>query len=202
MVQDLDNFIFANDVIVLVAAGNSLKGVMPTQPYPMHIDDPNWQLGHWAMGYNSMVCGATVGGLSANGVVKSIGWPSPLTRIGPGICDAPVPGFAATGGNCDEKYQFSEGLGVWVCSDTGAWEDHSGTSYAAPMLAREAAFAFQRLQRFCPNDTQPFAVTVKAFLTLTAKRDIPPDTPKPVLDLCERTIGRGYASSDRLQTPR
>ena len=48
LVQDLDNFIFQNDIIVVIAAGNSEKGIPPSTPYPSHFDDPQWALGAWA----------------------------------------------------------------------------------------------------------------------------------------------------------
>jgi hypothetical protein len=102
MLQDLDNFVFANDCLMVVAAGNSLPGVSPNQPYPDHHTDERWALGPWACGYNTLVCGAFVSRLSTNGLVPTLGWPSPFTRIGPGLCDAPVPSFSAEGGNTDD----------------------------------------------------------------------------------------------------
>ena len=53
-VQDLDNFIFAHDVVVAVAAGNSPPGISPQQEYPKHINDPQWLLAHWARSFNSI----------------------------------------------------------------------------------------------------------------------------------------------------
>lgn len=90
-------------------------------------------------------------------------------------------------------------MGVWGCTASGAWEDHPGTSFAAPLLARQAAFAFQSLQAYCPQGAHPFAVTVKAFLALTATRE---DGPPAVRSLADRTIGRGIASAARLTRPR
>ena len=49
--RDLDNFIFARDVLVVVAAGNSPPGILPSSPYPEHFKDPAWQLGSWVMGF-------------------------------------------------------------------------------------------------------------------------------------------------------
>ena len=198
MLQDLDNFVFANDCLMVVAAGNSLPGVSPNQPYPDHHTDERWVLGPWACGYNTLVCGAFVSRLSTNGLVPTLGWPSPFTRIGPGLCDAPVPSFSAEGGNTDDAYRYSPGLGVWGFSATGLPEDHAGSSHAAPILAREAALTLQELQRFCTPGTQPFAVTVRAFLTLTANR---PVSDEAVKTLVERTLGYGQASRQRLITP-
>ncbi len=201
MAQDVDNFIFANDVIVVIAAGNSPNGVLPNDAYPNHFDDPNWQLGHWACCHNAMVCGAYIEGPSG-GIATDTGWPSPFTRVGYGLNDTPVPGYAAGGGNFNGQYQFQNGMGVWVCTDTGRWEDRAGTSYAAPIVSRQAAFALSQLQQYCPSETRPFATTVKAFLTLTANHlHDPDDTPDKVAALIKRTLGYGAVSTTRLVTP-
>ena len=196
--QDLDNFIFANDKLVVVAAGNSDSGVSPAFDYPDHHQDQRWALGPWACGFNTLVCGAFVSRLSANGLVQNVGWPSPFTRIGPGLCSSPVPSFSAEGGNTDSSYGFSHGLGVWGFSANGLPEDKIGTSYAAPILAREAAFTLQRLQDFCEQGSQPFAVTARAFLTLTADA---PVADHQVQALVDRTLGNGKAQAARLTRP-
>jgi hypothetical protein len=200
LLQDLDNFVFRSDVVVIVAAGNSRPGLLPASNYPDHVDDPQWALGSWACGFNTLKCGSYVGRLSPGGLVKNLGWPSPFTRIGPGgVCTAPVPEFSANGGNCTDQYQFAPGLGVWFCNAAGLWEDHVGTSLAAPLLAREVAFAIEDLQRRCEQGARPFGATVKAFLTLTA--DPTTAMPMNVQTLAERTLGRGTAKADRLRTP-
>ena len=198
MLRDLDNFIFFHDCVVVVAAGNSRPGVPPNQLYPDHYDDPRWALGPWACGFNTWVCGSYVSKLSTNGLVETIGWPSPFTRIGPGLCDSPVPSFCAPGGNTDDTYRSRSGHGVLGLSASGLVEDHIGTSQAAPILAREAAFALHELQKFCVPGTQPFAVTARAFLTLTANH---PVQDQRVKTLVERTLGNGQASIQRLLTP-
>jgi hypothetical protein len=78
------------------------------------------------------------------------------------------------------------------------WEDNSGTSFAAPLLARECAFALEVLQKFCERGAQPFGVTVKAFLALIAKT--PVDEPA-VRELAQRTLGRGTATVERIRKP-
>ncbi|HTS13140.1 MAG TPA: S8 family serine peptidase [Candidatus Limnocylindrales bacterium] len=198
LVQDLDNFIFQNDILVVVAAGNSQLGTIPATAYPGHFSAPEWALGPWARSFNSLTCGSLVGRLASGGLVTKPNWPSPFCRVGPGLCQSPKPDFSANGGNCTAQYQYAAGLGVWCISPEGRWEDHLGTSYAAPLLARECAFALQRLQRVCEREAQPFAVTVKAFLALTA---IPPVNEEPVRRLAERTLGRGLATAERLDRP-
>jgi hypothetical protein len=200
LMRDLDNFIFANDVVVVAAAGNSNAGFQPKKPYPDHIDDPGWKLGSWTAGFNALVCGSFVNDLQANGLVHELGWPSPFTRIGPGIAESPVPDFSAPGGNWNATYNFEPGVGVLTMNAQGLWEDQSGTSLAAPILAREAAKALQHLQlNFCQSGSRPFGVTVRAFLTLTAER---PDSDEKIRQLADRTLGYGSASFERLRQPR
>ncbi|MFO0958909.1 MAG: S8 family serine peptidase [Isosphaeraceae bacterium] len=166
--RDLDNFVFANDSIVVVAAGNSPSGSIPNPQYPEHYKDPRWALGPWACGFNTLVCGAFVSRLTTAGLVTEVGWPSPFSRIGPGLCGAPIPSFSAEGGNTDDAYGYAPDLGVWCLSGAGLPEDKIGTSFAAPLLAREAALTLDRLQHQCAPGSRPFAVTARAFLTLTA----------------------------------
>jgi hypothetical protein len=198
LVQDLDNFIFARDAFVVVAAGNVPRGTVPSATYPQHLDEPEWQLGAWPSGFNTATCGALVGALHPDGLVKTVGWPSPFSRVGPGLAGSPVPEHGAPGGNLADDWSWRGSMGVWGCTSSGTWEDHPGTSFAAPLLARQAAFAFQALQAYCPQGARPFAVTVKAFLALTATRA---DAPPAVRALADRTIGRGIASATRLTRP-
>lgn len=199
-VQDLDNFAFRNDVLIVVAAGNSYRGVRPTPDYPSHLDDPRWALGSWACGYNTIKCGSYVGRLSPSGLVDHLGWPSAFTRIGPGISQAPSPDFSANGGNSNPQYDYGPGLGVWAYNEVGRWEDASGTSFAAPLLARQAAFALDALDRYCEQGARPFACTTKAFLALSA---LPPasDVTESVKRLISRTLGYGTASAQSLLRP-
>lgn len=198
LLQDLDNFAFKHDVVVVVAAGNSPPGVVPQPGYPEHIDNPQWALGPWACGFNTLICGSYVPRVSTNSLATVPGWPSPFTRIGPGLCEALMPSFSAPGGNTDAAYNFRPGLGVWCLSASGLAEDHSGTSFAAPLLAREAALALDQMQQYCVSGTQPFAVTIRAFLTLTAT---PPIQDEKVAAVVDRTLGHGQASFSRLVTP-
>lgn len=198
LLQDLDNFVFANDAIVVVAAGNSQPGVVPNPAYPEHFKDKRWALGPWACGFNTLVCGSVVSRVAATGLVQTVGWPSPFSRIGPGLCNAPVPSFCAPGGNTNDAYNTPAGVGVWGYTGSGLAEDRAGTSFAAPLLAREAALTLHELSRFCAPGSQPFAVTARAFLALTA--DAPTENER-VKSLVERTLGHGRANMGRLITP-
>ncbi|MCA9058233.1 MAG: S8 family serine peptidase, partial [Planctomycetaceae bacterium] len=200
LMRDLDNFIFANDVIVVAAAGNSDSGFQPAKPYPDHIDEPGWRLGSWTAGFNVHVCGSFVKDLHPNGLVQRIGWPSPFTRVGPGIANSPVPDFSAPGGNWNSQYNFAPGLGVISMNPQGMWEDRSGTSLAVPILAREAAKTLHHLQQYvCQSGSRPFGVTVRAFLTLTAESST---SDVQVKELAARTLGYGVASVLRLRQPK
>ncbi len=199
LIRDLDLFVFFHDVLVVVAAGNSPPNIVPTTPYPRHLASEGWQLGPWASGFNSIVCGAYAGRIGAGALATSPEWPSPFTRIGPGVANAPVPDFSAPGGNATESYAFSPGLGVWVCSDDGHWEDHPGTSYAAPLLAREIASTLQYLSRHCDGETRPYGVLVKALLALVANR---PELGGDLATLADRALGRGLASCVDVSLPK
>ena len=83
-------------------------------------------------------------------------------------------------------------------SGSGLAEDRVGTSYAAPLLAREAAIALQSLQNHCLPGTQPFAVLVRAFFALTAARTA---SQEAVQELSRRTLGHGWATAERLAQP-
>src|SRR5206468_8291275 len=67
-----------------------------------------------------------------------------------------------------------------------------------PILAREAAWTLQNLSQACVPGTQPFGVTARAFLTLTANRTTQDEA---VQALAERTLGNGRADGGRLLTP-
>ena len=197
--QDLDNLAFARDILLVVAAGNTPPGLLPDKPYPNHFSDPRWALGTHARSFNAAVCGAYVDALGAEPVAGVLGAPSPFTRIGPGLCGAPVPGFGAPGGDTLASYDWAPGTGVWVCTASGAWEDRAGTSLAAPLVAREAAWIFQELVPRCGAHSVPFAGTVKAWMALAASR---PKLAGQFEKLAHKTLGRGLPTVQGLRQPR
>jgi hypothetical protein len=200
--QDLDNFAFQYDVLVVVAAGNTRPGVIPNVDYPGHVDEPDWAIGAWAAGYNTLVVGGYVPRLNTDGVGRKPGWPSPFARVGPGIAKAPVPSFSAGAGDCADNYRWKPTLGVWTSNKSGEWEDVSGTSHAAPIVAREAALLLRELQKYCPPGVDPFASTARAFLTLVSRHEAPYPTLTPAARvLAKRTLGDGRPSADRLGSP-
>jgi len=197
LVQDLDNLIFQTDVFVVIAAGNVPQGLQPHRSYPDHIEDPHWQLGAWAQSFNSVTSGSYVNRLHPDGLAP-LGWPSPFARVGPGLADSPKPDFSAPGGNCNSQMGYAPGLGVWGLTARSNWEDKPGTSFAAPLVASEAAAAFRFLQGYCPAGAVPYAATVRAFLTLSATL---PDAENLPDKLRRHALGNGIASCTRLLAP-
>lgn len=201
--QDLDNFVFQYDLVVVVAAGNTRPGVIPNVAYPGHVDESDWAIGAYAAGFNTLVVGGYVPRLNTDGVGRRPGWPSPFTRVGPGIAKAPVPSFSAGAGDCTDAYRWKRTLGVWTSNKSGDWEDVSGTSHAAPIVAREAALLFRDLQKYCPPGVDPFASTVRAFLALVSRPEAQYATLTPAArELAKRTLGHGRPSAERLGSPR
>lgn len=201
--QDLDNLAFEHDLVVVVAAGNTRRGVIPNADYPRHFDEGDWGLSGWAAGFNTLVAGSYVEVANTDGVARLLGWPSPFTRIGPGVAGAPVPNYSAGGGDSTKDYHWAPGrnLGVWTLDQLGRWEDAVGTSFAAPIVAREAALISSELLRHCGSGATPFASTVKAFMALVARHACPGGHPASVERLAGRTLGRGRPSSERLISP-
>ena len=195
--QELDNFAFANDAIIVVAAGNSNKGVIPETEYPNHYTDPRWRLGAWACGYNTLVCGSHVTKLSPDGLAD-LGHPSPFSRVGYGLNSAPVPSFSNGGGNCDATYNYYNGGGVFTYGSIGLIEEVVGTSHSAPILAREAAMAIYELRKYCPSGSEPSAVLVRACLATFAQKTT---SDSNVKELCDRTLGYGETNHKRIVTP-
>lgn len=195
---ELETFAFKADAILAVAAGNSRPGQQPRTPYPQHVVDPQWGLGAEAHSYNALVVGGLVHQTVPGGIGGVRGAPSPFTRVGPGLQQSPLPGFAGHAGDLDANYRPLAGAGLNVCDAQGQWAETVGTSFAAPYVAREAAMAMAALRERCPPGTAPFAATVKAFLHLTANR---PKLPKRLEDLAKRTLGVGFPRAQRLKAP-
>jgi hypothetical protein len=196
--RDLDNLIFAEDVLVVISASNSPLGLQPNPRYPNSHEDPKWRTPAWARGFNSLVCGSFVGELRPNGLTTVKGLPSPFSRVGPGISGAPVPNFAEHGGDTDASY--TKGYGVAVCDSLGRWRETCGTSYTAPLLARKAAHIFKDLEKYCTGTTRPYACLVKAFMAMSARVPIA-STQKGIKELATKTLGRGLVDLNVLRSP-
>ena len=170
LVEDLDMFAFENDVLVIVAAGNSLPGVPPEPQYPHHWSDERWQLRSWSRAFNALTCGGITPRICLNGLTRRANAPSPFCRNGPGFADSPKPDLCATAGDCGANYNPTREGGVLALDEAGYLSETIGTSFAAPLLAREAALTFDFLQHnHRPEGGRVFAATVKAFLAATAE---------------------------------
>lgn len=198
-IADLDNLIFSDDILVTVAAGNSVAKVIPQPPYPRHFKDSQWRMRAWSRCFNALTCGGTAKHLSPDGLANEPDAPSPFCRTGPGFANSPKPDFAAHAGNCGRDYCYAPGseMGVWGCNDAGRWEDDAATSFAAPLLARDATRTLSLLQTHCAPGTRPFACLAKACLAMHAQR--PQFTNKQLNKLADRTLGFGLIDFGRIE---
>lgn len=199
-IEELDNFAFDQDVLLVVAAGNAQQGIIPSPGYPLHYNNPGWELHSFPRAFNALTCGGITGHLNAGGLASEVDAPSPFTRVGPGFANSPKPDFCASAGNSGLDYRHLVGAGVWGYSTLGDPREGFGTSYAAPLLAREAAFVFEELRPRCPSDSRPFACAVKAVLALTAD-DITNRLGRALQPLAKRALGFGRASAERFRKP-
>lgn len=197
--QQLDMFAFGNDALLVIAAGNSSPGVVPPERYPGHLDQPAWGLGVEALSYNGLVCGGFVGTAVPDGVAGRTGAPSPFSRIGPGLNGVPAPGFSAVGGDVGADYRPLAGASVWVTNAGADWVENVGTSFAAPLLAREVAWTVELLKQRCPPGVEPFAATVKAWMHFVAAHRA--QFRGRLAKLASRTLGAGWATHNRLRSP-
>lgn len=197
-IADLDNRIFANDLIIVVAAGNSGRGDVPQPAYPNHYKDERWLLRAWSRAFNAMTCGGSSERFALDAVANEPGSPSPFSRLGPGFAKSFKPDFCAHAGNSSADFQQmpGDGLGVWGCDDMGRWSDRSATSFAAPLLAREAARTLQYLQTKCQPDVRPFGVLVKAVMALRAK--LAPLS-APLKKLADHALGYGAVKLEDIE---
>ncbi len=151
----------------------------------------SWALHSYPRAFNALTCGGVVPArMSAGGLAAEPEAPSPFTRVGPGFANSPKPDFCASAGNTNADYRPLAGTGVWGFSALSEALEGFGTSYAAPLLAREAAFVFEELRPKCPGDSRPFACAVKAVLALTAD-DIAKRLSEALQSFAKRTIGFG-----------
>ena len=197
-VQDLDNLIFRDDILVVVSAGNSPPGRTASHPVSRALRRSELATRGVAAKLQFPNLWLIRGQACSGGSGKESRLAESIHASGTGLCDSPKPDFSEHGGNASTDWRFASGLGVFGLNAAGLWEDNCGTSFAAPLLARQAAFALTRLQKACLPGARPYAVTVKAFLALTATGQT---LTGAVKTLAERTLGHGRASAERLTKP-
>ena len=81
---------------------------------------------------------------------------------------------------------------------TGEWVNDAGTSFSAPIVARACAFLWRKLRDLGGGAVDPFGVTVKACLALTARE---PATDEATKQLARVSYGFGYPDVDRWFAP-
>lgn len=199
-VEEVDNLAFDQDVLLILAAGNVPAAIVPATPYPNHLDDEAWELHSYSRAFNALTCGGIIPHLSATGLAAELNAPSPFTRIGPGFARSPKPDFCAAAGNTDADYRHLQGAGIWGFSALGDPREDWGTSFAAPLVARDAAFVIEYLRPFCPDDTKVFACTVKAILASIAD-DVCLSLSDSLQPLAKRTLGFGKSDIAPLRNP-
>ena len=202
VMEDFDNLAFDEDTLLVVAAGNVKSGNIPNPEsrYPEHFTDERWQLHSYSRCFNALTCGGTNPRITSAGLAEVENAPSPFSRLGPGFARSPKPDFCAPAGNTDENFERQSGLGVWALSAIAEATEVFGTSHAAPLLAREAAFILAELRRFCPPEIRPYVCTAKAILALTAD-DVAARLPSEYRDISSLALGYGRASAERLRQP-
>ena len=200
LIEDVDNLAFDHDILLVIAAGNAQGGVIPNPPYPLHFDNPVWELHSYPRAFNALTCGGIARKLSPTGLAPEVDAPSPFSKAGPGFAESPKPDFCDSAGDGTSSYQAARGSGVWGLSAIGAAKESPGTSFAAPLLAREAAFILESLRDRCPGDSQPFASTAKAALALTADF-VAGRLDTSLQPLANRTTGFGIGRADFFSIP-
>jgi hypothetical protein len=210
--ESLDVLARENNVLLVVSAGNhdldlafnSDEAEEVVTAYPEYLFRPECGLADPA----TAAIPITVGGIAESdspsirlgsakddirfGVAKPF-QPSPSTRIGPGINDAIKPEFVSFAGNStfqgmSNLRQIDDNSGMSVMSlsrepTKQMFAFKTGTSFAAPLVARTASMVWNQLV----NDfgTEPQANLVRAVLATSAK------VPNPVRKLLEQERGEG-----------
>lgn len=199
-IADLDNFAYRNDALIVIACGNTSRAAVPSPPYPGHHEDPNWHYAAPAPAANAITVGSTVGvHVSPDTVVDEPHRPSSFARVGRSPLPMSKPDLAFVGGNARVDGAPSPWIGVPVLDNTGAWVTDEGSSFAAPVIAREAAFLWRRLRDLGDGQVEPYAVTVKACLALSAR---PPAGTSNGRELARLSYGFGYPHAEMFFAPR
>lgn len=168
-------------VLLVVSAGNQPFGLAHTsadaeetlRDYPGYLFRPECGLCEPATaaipitvgGLATHVTPSLRQGVSADSVTRPVASnlePTPTTRIGPGLNDAVKPEFVAPAGNTvfrDHQARVDDqGTAIMSLSHEPTerlFAFGSGTSYAAPFVARQAAIVWHRLAEYLGEDPHP-----------------------------------------------
>ena len=153
----LDHHARERDLVVVVSAGN-IRDPRLVRNYRAEIPRPHWRLDAPGEALLALTVGS-IAHYEDKGVLAQHRWLSPFSRRGPGADGGLKPELVAHGGNCyavDPLYTRRiaalglHGDGVQVACDVG-------TSFAAPLVSRDAAIV-------CGHYLSPSANLVRALL--------------------------------------
>jgi hypothetical protein len=183
--ESLDLLAREEQVVIIVSAGNNLsiltgdakEAEAVLKSHPAQLRTPEARLSDPATAAIAITVGSLVEhevpavrrGMGATDLVRSLGKiaePSPFTRVGPGLSKAVKPEFVEYGGNlvwegtASSHRRIRHEDGVSVMSFEREYTKRlfafdSGTSYAAPRLARVAAILWHKLRADLGKDPHP-----------------------------------------------
>ncbi len=149
---------------------------------------------------------AAATGLSARETVVRVpmgkpGWPSPFTRVGPGVAGAVKPELVERGGTLGiESGRFVDNDAELAVVSAGARADRplihdSGTSFAAPLVSRIAAGVKARFPSFSANQVR--ALVLASAAPLEFGRELEASGPAAQQDAVRRLVGYGRPNMAR-----
>lgn len=169
----VDDLARRHKLIFVVAAGNNRTHIRQSDKYPTYFLEESDRLKIIDPATSALAL--TVGALSKrftheNGDIRVTNWPSPLTRIGPGLRDMIKPELVEDGGG-----GFGEETDITTLNPN--WREgrlftlNRGTSLSAPKVANHLAHLVKQYKDYSPN-------MIKALLISSA--EIPEERPEPL----------------------
>jgi subtilisin family serine protease len=190
---EIDSLSRKYNVLFILTTGNypaDRRAPIPTEPYPdyFHKDDNRMLRPGEAM--LALTVGSVADKENEGSMAKSSA-PSPFTRKGPGFNTYRKPDLVAQGGNFANNWREFNELSV---AGIGCGGDHisygNGTSFAAPLISRLAAKAFEYIENATPE-------LVRALLIYSANL-----TKSELFDseMTQKLMGNGLPDTTRLLT--
>ncbi|MBX9846208.1 MAG: S8 family peptidase [Xanthobacteraceae bacterium] len=157
LAERLDRLARANDVILIVSAGNLPQG-QTRPPWSSNANDVVAMLAAFGAGEQQILppaehlLGLTVGAVNPPGLKgHEPGMPTTYTRRGPGIGGSRKPDVASFGG-IEPNAGTGNRTGLTSLSPTGECVENCGTSFAAPNIAATVATLDHRLEQAQPRE--------------------------------------------------
>lgn len=225
--EALDIIAREEQVLLVVSAGNNLtlltnnpgEAEVVLKNHPRQLQTPEARLADPATAAIAVTVGALVEhevpavrrGTGATELIRPLGRiaePSPFTRVGPGLANSVKPEFVEFGGNliwegtanARRRIRHEEGVSIMSFEREHTkrlFAFDSGTSYAAPRLARVAALVWHKLRGELGSDPHPNLV--RAVLATAASV---PDASRTLIegkldrDAVSRICGYGQVDED------